>query len=175
MSWLGRFFTQPTRRYRDHQLVFALLTLNFVLPALTYSFAPQSAMDSFLRINTILGGAPYDFPEAASRVWRYLGAANVMTLGLMCALLMADLRRFYPVLVPLTFMKLYAATSWLVGFVLDPGARFFLAAAILDYVTSFAFVFFAVRARRAIEGVPDAALVPRPWSARRSPGVGAGG
>lgn len=166
MGTLAAFFHQPCRRYRNFQLVFTLLTLNFVIPALVYTFQPQQAMDQFLQLNALLGGAAYEFPEAASRVWRYLAAANVMTLGLSCLLLQLDLRRFYPVLLPLTFMKAYAAICWLVGWMLAPGYRFFLAAAVLDLVTSFAFVWFASRARREIEEVDPAALVPRPLGAR---------
>lgn len=159
-----RFWRQPCRRYRDFQIAYTVLTLNFALPALVYTFAPEQAMAQFLDINRLLGGADYLFPEADSRVWRYLAAANVMTLGFMCLLLQLDLRRYFPVLVPLTFMKAYAATCWLAGWIASPEYRFFLAAAVLDYVTSAAFVFFAVRARRAIDGAPE--LVPRPWSAR---------
>jgi hypothetical protein len=157
MTALRAFWTQPTRRYRDFQIVFTLLTLNFTLPALSYTFAPEVAIGQFLQINDLMGGEAYTFPEAASRVWRYLGAANVMTLGLMCFLLQLDVRRFYPVLVPLTFMKLYAASCWLVGWVQDPGARFFLAAAVLDFASSAAFVYFARRAHAEVtaESVPQ--------------------
>lgn len=167
MNALRSFLTQPARRYRDHQLAFALLALNFLLPAFSYSFLPERAVDSFLQVNALLGGDPYSFPEAQSRVWRYLGAANVMTLGVMCALLALDLRRFYAVLWPLAFMKAYAATSWLLGWLHDPGARFFLAAAILDYATTAAFLFFAPRAHREIAQLPDEQLVPRPFFSRR--------
>lgn len=162
LEHVRRFWRQPNRRYRDFQIVFSLLTLNFVVPAVTYSLAPQVAMDQFLAVNDLLGGDPYVFPETGSRVWRYLGAANVMTLGLMCLLLQLNLVRFFPVLVPLTFMKLYAATHWLGGWFADPGAMFFLAAAVLDYATSTAFVFFAVRARRALRDPGDEELVPPP-------------
>ena len=102
MSALTAFFTQPARRYRDHQLAFLLLALNFLIPAFGYSFLPEQAVASFLRINELLGGAPYTFPEAESRVWRYLGAANVMTLGVMCTMLLVNLRRFFALLWPLS-------------------------------------------------------------------------
>jgi hypothetical protein len=161
MNHLRRFWQQEARAWRNFQLVFTVLSLNFIIPALGYTFTPEVAIEQFLEINTLMGGEVYSFPEAQSRVWRYLGAANVMTLGLMCVLLQVNLRRFYPVLVPLTFMKLYAATCWLVGWLADPGARFFLAAAVLDYVTSAAFVFFATRAHRALDS--GAVLVPAPW------------
>ena len=159
---IGRFWMQEHRRYLWFQVAFTGLSLNFVIPAFSYSFAPDTAVAQFLEINRVLGGAPYPFDEVHSHLWRYLGAANVMTLGLCCLLLQLDLRRFYPVLVPLTFMKLYAASSWLVGFLFAPAVPVFLAAAVLDYATSFAFVFFATRAHEEIEGRADEALVPRP-------------
>ncbi len=162
MDAFSRFWRQPSKPYRAFQMVFAVLTLNFVLPALTYTFAPQAAIDQFLQVNALLGGSPYAFPEAASRVWRYLGAANVMTLGLMCALLQVNLRRFYPVLVPLTFMKSYAAALWWAGWIAAPEFRFFLGAAVLDTVTSAAFVFFARRAHADIANRDDSQLVPAP-------------
>ncbi|MBI5524985.1 MAG: hypothetical protein HY897_01480 [Deltaproteobacteria bacterium] len=162
MGWMASFFGQPSKRYRNHQIAFLILTLNFVLPAVSYTFFPKTAIDQFLQVNSILGGAPYSFPEEQSRVWRYLGAANVMTLGFMCFLLMFNIKKFFIVIIPLTFMKAYAATCWLVGWAFDPGARFFLAAAVLDYVTSAAFVYFGVGAWRDIRDRPDGDLVPPP-------------
>ena len=168
MSHLRAFFRQPARRYRNFQLVYALLTLNFVLPAISYTLFPQVAIDQFLDLNAKLGGAAYTFPEADSAVWRYLGAANVMTLGFCCLLLQLDLRRFFPVLVPLTFMKFYAASCWLVGWFYHPEYRFFLAAAVLDFVTCTAFVWFATRARKDLDEHGDQQVVPRPLGSRRA-------
>ena len=167
MGAILAFFRQPCRRYRNFQVIFGILTLNFIIPAFTYTFSPETAMGQFLDLNALLGGEPYTFPEAASRVWRYLAAANVMTLGLSCLLLQLDLRRFYAILLPLTFMKAYVAACWLVGWLLAPGFRFFLAAAVLDFVTCFAFLWFAIRARREIEDADPARLIPRPLGARR--------
>ncbi len=159
---LRAFFSQPSRPYRNFQVAFTLLTLNFVLPALTYTLAPEHAVAQFVAINTRLGGAPYPFDELSSHLWRYLAAANVMTLGFMCLLLQLNLRRFYAVLTPLVFMKGYAALMWLAGFALAPELRVFGAAFVLDALTASAFLFFARRARRDIETRPDSALVPRP-------------
>jgi hypothetical protein len=164
MSFFGRFFRQPAGHYRNFQIVFLILTLNFAIPTLSYVFAPEVAVAQFSSINDLLGGVAYAWAEAEvdSRLWRYLGAANVATLALMCFLLQLNLRRFYAVLVPLTFMKALAATLWLAGFIAHPGYRIFLAAAILDFVTSAAFVIFARTARRQIEGMDDGVLVPAP-------------
>jgi hypothetical protein len=148
-------------------VVFTVLTLNFVIPALTYTYSPQTAMDQFLQINGALGGAEYLFHEAGSRVWRYLAAANVMTLGLCCLLLQLDLRRLFVVLIPLTFMKAYATVCWLGGWIVSPQYMFFLAAAVLDFVTCCAFLWFSIRAKKEIETCDPSTLVPRPLEARQ--------
>lgn len=161
------FWNQPCRRYRNFQIVFMALTLNFIIPALTYTFSPQTAMDQFLQINEVLGGAEYTFDESGSHVWRYLAAANVITLGLCCLLLQIDLRRLFAVIIPLTFMKAYATACWLVGWILAPQYMFFLAAAILDFVTCCLFLWFAPRAKKEIGDRDLKKLVPRPLEARR--------
>ena len=166
MSWILRFFRQPCGAYRNFQIVFTLLTLNFVIPAISYALAPQIAADQFRQINALLGGSSYDFPEAASRLWRYLGAANVMTLGLMCFLLQWDLRKYRVILLPLFFLKSYNATLYLFGYFGAPQYPAFLAVAIFDYITSWAFWFFSTRAHRAIQEVEDEQLIPRPASSR---------
>ena len=159
---MSRFLNQPSAKYRDFQVVYAILTLNFALPSIGYIFFPEATHEQFVALNAMLGGAPYTFAEAQSSFWRFLGAANVATLAFMCAMLQWNLRRNFVVLVPLTFMKTLAATLWLAGFIDAPHYPAFLAAAVLDYVTSAMFVFFAIRARRDIDDLPDDDLVPRP-------------
>jgi len=160
---IKRFFTQPSKKYRNFQIIFTILTLNFFIPSLSYIFSPQTAIDQFVQLNAKLGGSQYDPGfEMNSRFWYFLGAANVMTLALMCFLLQFNLRRFYAVLVPLTFMKALAATLWLAGYIHSPEYPGCLSAAILDYVTSAAFVYFAVSAHRDIASKADDVLVPKP-------------
>lgn len=167
MRVLKAFLAQPCHRYLAFQLVFAGLAANFILPALSYAFAPDQALEQYLMLNSALGSVPYLHDERTSMLWRILAAANVMTLGAMCLMLMADLRRFFAVLYPLTFMKSCAAAGWWLAFAMEPGTRVFAAAALLDTVTSAAFVFFATRAHCAMADVADADLVPRPgwWHA----------
>jgi len=110
----------------------------------------------------VVGGALYNFPEASSRVWRYLGAANVMTLALMCFLMQWDLRKYRVLLFPLFFLKSYNATLFLFGYIAAPQYPAFLAVALFDYATSFAFWFFSTRAHRAIQSFDDVQLVPQP-------------
>lgn len=162
MSWLARFWQQPCKPYRNFQIAFTLITLNFFLPAISYAVAPEIAAAEFQRINQILGGALYNFPEASSRVWRYLGAANVMTLALMCFLMQWDLRKYRILLFPLFFLKSYNATLFLFGYIAAPQYPAFLAVALFDYATSFAFWFFSTRAHRAIQSFDDVQLVPQP-------------
>jgi hypothetical protein len=133
---------------RTFQIVYALLTLNFVVPALSYVVAPGLALDTLDRVNRMLGGGPYPFVESG-QVWHMLAVGNVMTLGAMCALLLVDLRRFYPVLPALAFLKAFSAlyAAW-IGATLHAPA--FLGIALLDGTTTVAMVFFAVRAHRAL-------------------------
>lgn len=162
MESLKRFWNQPARAYRDFQIVFTLLTLNFVIPAVSYALMPDVAMSQLAKINEILGGAASSFPEAQSRIWRYLGAANVMTLGLMCFLMQWNLRRYRAILLPLIFLKAYNSTLFLFGYFATPQYRALLAIAIFDYVTSWAFWFFSRRAYNQIKPLPNDALVPKP-------------
>lgn len=166
MNAIGRFWRQPCRRYRNFQIVFTILTLNFLIPATSYALAPDEILKTFLRMNELLGGDPYTFNESGSRLWRYLGAANVMTLGLMCLLLQLNLRRYRPVLLPLTFLKAYNATLFLFGWFAAPGYPALVGVAVFDFLTAFLFVFFARRAHAEIEARPGDELTPRPLSSR---------
>ncbi|MDF1564817.1 MAG: hypothetical protein P1V51_17375 [Deltaproteobacteria bacterium] len=162
---MREFLTQEVPAYRDFQLVYGLLFLNFAIPVMGYVFSPETAIQSYRDTNLLLGGGPLPFPESQSVFFWVLGCANVLTLAFCCAFLMWNLRRHYAALLPLTFLKFMAATLWLAIFLLDERAPIHLGAALLDYVTCAAFVFFARRARRAIGEVPDEALVPRPRAA----------
>jgi hypothetical protein len=161
---LRTFWRQPSRRYRDFQLVFTLLTLNFLIPAVSYTCFPDVALAQFQDLNVRLGGGPYPFAEADSHVWRYLAASDVMTLGVMCLLLQVNLRRFFPILLPLTFMKAMTAVQFLYGYLTNPQVPAFLAVFVLDGLTALAFVVFARRAHADIAGRPDKELVPLPRS-----------
>ena len=158
---LARFWSQPSRPYRDFQIAFWLLGLHFFFPALSYAFAPGIAAEQFSTIGELLGAGPYAAPEAESRIWRYLASANVMSLALMCFMLASNLRRFWPVLPALVFLKGYNASLFLLDFVVHRYAPF-LAVALWDLSNCAMFVFFARRAHRDIAGRADAVLVPRP-------------
>lgn len=137
------------------------LAIHFAIPAVSYVVAPEMISAQFSQIAEILGAGPYTVPEAESRIWRYLGAANVMTLALMCALLQYNLRKFYVVLVPLVFLKGYNASLFLGDFLMT-GHPAFLAVALWDFSNCWMFWFFSKRALADIAERADADLVPRP-------------
>jgi hypothetical protein len=138
------------RAFRTFRIVYAIITLNFVLPAISYIARPEAAIATLDRINRALGGGAYPFVEAGS-LWHMLGVGNVMTLGFMCALLFIDLRRFYPVLPALAFIGLSNACPA------------FLAIGALDGTTTVAMVVFAVRARRELDDDGEAPPPRAPW------------
>jgi hypothetical protein len=147
--------------YRAFQIVYAILVLNFAIPAVSYMLAPDLVVGTLDRVNRALGGGAYPFVESGS-LWHMLGVGNVMTLGFMCALLFVDLRRFYPVLPALAFLKAYSAlySGW-IG--VHQGCPAFVAIFVLDGTTTIAMVFFAQRALRALDDTPPP---DGPWWAR---------
>lgn len=143
---------KPPRAYRVFRVVYTLIMLNFFVPAVSYVVAPSMAIDSLDRVNRALGGGPYPFQESTA-LWHMLGVGNVMTLAFMCGLLLVDLRRFYPVLPALAFLKAFSA-CYATAIGLGSHAPVFLAIGVLDGSTTVAMVYFAVRAHRALRGEP---------------------
>jgi hypothetical protein len=140
--------TNPGRAYRAFEVVYTLLTLNFVLPALSYMAKPELTLQTLDRVNRLLGGGGYPFAESG-QVWHMLACGNVMTLGFMCGLLRLDLRRFYPALPSLVFLKGFSATyATFIG--VRHATPSFFAIGLLDGSTTLAMIFFAVRAHRAL-------------------------
>ena len=157
----------PSRAYRAFRIVYAAIALNFILPAISYIVAPEAAIGTLARLNRLLGGGAYPFVESGG-LWHMLGVGNVMTLGFMCGLLFVDLRRFYPVLPALAFLKAFSAlyATW-IG--LSHACPAFLAIGALDGSTTLAMIFFAVRARRTLDDAPPPAPptdAPTPWYVR---------
>ncbi|MBI3553865.1 MAG: hypothetical protein HY077_15325 [Elusimicrobia bacterium] len=141
-----------TAELRQFRLVYGLLTANFFFPSLMYAFSPARAISQFETLGRCLGGGPYPFSVGeAGYIWRVLGAGNVMTLAFMCFLLSLDLKRFYPVLASLAFLKAYSALGFLLVFA---SSRYpaFLAVSLFDGLTVWAMVFFARRAHRSLPG-----------------------
>lgn len=137
----------PDRRRRplSFRIAFTILAANFLIPSIVYAVAPQMAVEQFVDLGDRLGGGDYPATED-SRFWHVLGVGNVATLGFCCCLLLWDLDRFHPVLVPLVFLK----GCSVVGFGLEwiaTGYPAFLAACLFDAATCLAFVYFVRRGR----------------------------
>lgn len=126
--------------------VYTILVLNFFLPAVSYVVAPGMTYQTLDQVNRILGGGPYSAVESG-HLWHMLGVGNVFTLAFMCALILFDLRRFYPVLPALLFLKGFSAI-YAVFIAAANGVPFFYAVFVLDGITCFAMWFFATRAHR---------------------------
>ncbi|MFB6262141.1 MAG: hypothetical protein ABEL76_00760 [Bradymonadaceae bacterium] len=162
MRSLERFWHQPNRHYRDFQIAYTVLFLNFAIPALIYVFAPGLAIAKFKQLNAFLGGQTYRVPEHLSRVWRYLAVANVSSLAFMCAWLQRDLRRHLSTLVPLVVLKGTAGLLLLAAWLSTPKYPAFLAVSLFDFFTCGMFLLFALPAAAQIERADDTHLVPRP-------------
>ena len=128
--------------------VYALLVANFLLPAISYVVAPATAEATMDRLNRLLGGGA--FPAGESPLWHMLAVGNVMTLAFLCALLLVDLRRFYPALPALLFLKGFSALYSLLIAIADPRLPAFFAVFVLDGATTLAMWLFATRAHRAL-------------------------
>ena len=133
---------------RMFRVVYAVLVLNFALPAVSYVVAPEMTHATLEKVNQALGGGSYAVVESG-HLWHMLGVGNVFTLAFMCALLWVDLVRFYPVLPALLFLKGFSAV-YALGIGLAHHLPVFLAVFCLDGLTTLAMGFFAVRARRAL-------------------------
>ena len=103
-------------------VVYTLLALNFWIPVLVYVFAPDVAIGQFAALGEPFGAG---YPHTEDSVfWRVLGIANVATLGFCCVLLQVDLKRFFPVLFPLVFLKGSATIGWLAAFAVEPQPQY---------------------------------------------------
>jgi len=142
--------SKPTRpaAYTQSQVVFAFLAIQFIIPAISYIAAPAVTVAQLSRLNALLGGGPYTVPESG-HLWHMLAVGNVMTLGVMCAMLAWDLRRYYPILPALAFLKGFSALySLAIG--AAHGLPMFYGIFALDGATTLVMIFFGRRAHRAL-------------------------
>jgi len=156
-----RFLRQKHPAYRNFQLVYTVLTLNFLIPATSYLVAPDVAVQSIHDMSALLTDQPYEVSEE-SHMWRFLAVSDVMTLGFMCLLLQLNLRRWFAILLPLMFLKGSCVVASAYVGLFQYQHAFFVVPVVLDSVTVLAMWFFATRAHRQISGSPDDNLVPRP-------------
>lgn len=147
------------RRILAFRVVYAALAANFILPAISYIVDPAMAVATMDQVNRLLGGGPW--PVEQGQVWHMLAVGNVMTLGVLCMMLLVDLERFFPALPGLAFLKAFSAFySLALGFTQDLPA--FFGVFVLDGGSTVAMVYFAVRARAALDSLDDGER-PLPW------------
>jgi hypothetical protein len=145
-----QFVTPAPGAVRAFRVVYVILVLNFLIPAISYMVRPDLVLANVDQINRLLGGGPYPVVESG-QLWHMLGVGNVMTLAFMCALLLVDLRRFWPALPALAFLKGYSSlySLWIAAAHHLP---VFYAVFLLDGGTTLAMIVFATRAYRAMTG-----------------------
>lgn len=142
----------PGPRLRRFRAVYLLLTANFFFPAVSYALFPDAAIAGFERIGLLLGAGPYPLAAVENGlVWRILAVGNVLTLAFMCGLLWWDLERFYPVRVPLVFMKGFSTAANLAAYLFLCRFPGFLAIFALDGVTAWAMWWFAGDAKAELD------------------------
>lgn len=134
---------------RAFKVVYTLLTLNFILPALYYCVDPAGAAETYYALAQLVGSEAGQPWSEESRFWLILGIGNVATLGFLCFLILRDLRKNYNMLLPLCFLKgcsiLGFAVAWL-----SHGHPSFLIGVIFDGLTLFCMIFFATKAHNEL-------------------------
>ena len=130
------------------QAAFALLTLTFLIPSLSYFFTPGTAVAQFRSLGALLGSPQYPFAEDG-HLWRILAFGNVFTLGTMTAMMAYDIRRNHALIPAFWVLKACSAFGYLWVFVLQLRYPVFLAVFLLDSVVLVAVPLLGHRARRA--------------------------
>jgi hypothetical protein len=167
--------TKPRTRWRLARVVFAVLALQFFIPAISYIAAPELTVQTMRDINMLLRGGPWPSDET-TQLWHMLAVGNVMTLAFLCFLLWLDMVRLFPILPGLVFLKGFSALySLALGFAHDIPA--FFGVFVLDGSTTVLMVVAAVMGRRAWHEMPEEerplplwakALLLKPARVRRS-------
>lgn len=156
------FWTQPNKRYRNFQLLFTFLTINFFFPALTYLFDPATAVLQFEALGRLFGHEYYAYSDQElGFIWRVLASGNVMTLAFMCFLLQIDLRKWYIIRTPLVFLKAYSAFSFGGVYFFSYHFRPFLGVFFYDGITFLGMWFFTKWALQSLDEMPGVT----PWGA----------
>jgi hypothetical protein len=93
-------------------VTYAALTVFYGGLGFSYLFDSARSVKHFSQLDELLGGAK--IPNVDVAPWRYATVMGMLTLGLMCLMLLIDLRRNYPLLVPAVFFKAVNAVLWFV-------------------------------------------------------------
>lgn len=150
--------------YRIFQATYLALALNFLIPSASYLIDPSIAIGQLTTLEAALGGRP--LPVETGHVWHMLAVGNVATLGVMCAMILSDLRRFHAAVPALVFLKGFSATYSL-GIAAYQGLPVFYAIFALDGLSALAMAVTAERAIDDLDGRPHLpawsyVLLPRP-------------
>jgi hypothetical protein len=127
-------------------VVFALLTLHFASLAAIYLLTPDFAVRQFSRVNEWLGGVEFAPPDVTA--WRYATVCGIATLAVMTVLMLVDLRRNYPLIVPAAFFKAFNAALWFWYSATNSDLPVFVMAGIFDLIVVAVMVGVARRAYR---------------------------
>lgn len=163
MSTISRFWRQPNKSYRNMQIIFTLLWIQFIIPGLSYFFAPEMALQQFQQIGRLLGGGAYLVSEE-SIIWRVLASGNVVTLAFLCLLMSVNIRRFYALVPAFAVLKGYSAFGYLYVFLFENAYPVFLAVFFWDGLALVLVTTLGPMAFRAVGATPgpdDETLVPR--------------
>jgi hypothetical protein len=141
----------------------AAIALNFLIPAASYVVDRGTTEAAVDQLNQLLGGSA--LPPDGGHLWHMLAVGNVATLGVMCAMLWADVRRFHPMLPALLFLKAFSATYslWIAA---TQGFPVFYAVFVLDGTTALAMAWLTERAIDALDGRRPVPLVAQLLLAR---------
>lgn len=93
-------------------VTYAALTLFYGGLGFSYLFDSARSVKHFSQLDELLGGAA--IPNVDVPPWRYAAVMGMTTLALMCLMMLIDLRRNYPLLVPAVFFKALNAVLWFV-------------------------------------------------------------
>jgi hypothetical protein len=127
---------------------FATLTAFFSGLGLYYLANPSGAIRALSTTNQRLGGIPIVVVDVPA--WRYTAAVGMITLGVMCLLVLVDLRRNSTMLIPACFFKGFDIVLLVRYSVLHPRVPACLEFAFMDLVLVAAMIGLAVPARRRL-------------------------
>jgi hypothetical protein len=147
--FLVGFWSQENKAYRNMQIVFSLLSLHFLIPAISYFFTPDLALNQFQQIGQLLGGGHYPVSED-SIIWRVLASGNVFTLGWMCLLLQLNIKRFHNIVPVFAVLKGWSSLGYLYVYLFQLRYPAFLAVTIWDAINVFLVIHYGRKVYRSL-------------------------
>ncbi len=139
---------------------FATLTALFSGLGIYYLADPSGAIRALSNANQRLGGVPVTAVDVVA--WRYTAAVGMMTLGVMCFLMLVDLRRNSTMLVPAVFFKGFDIVLLVHYYGLHTQVPACLEFAAIDAILIASMVGLAVPARRRLVAGDSSSVVVRP-------------